>query len=411
MHFAHRPCRGAFAAPAALLLCLSCSGSDAPENDPIDDPTGSENAASTADASGTTVTTGTTGTTGTTDTTGTTATTGAVTMSASVTTTGLQATTAANGSGGTTGNDGGVGTDGTSTNDAVTTSGNGTVGSDGGGTGGTTTSATSATGTTGGVGADPAPSAGCDSPAGIASGPASIDVNGTMRDYILLVPDNYDPSHPYKLVFGFHPWGGSAQQTASMGYFGIEDVSDGQAVLVAPEGLDFQGNGLGWGNENGQDVDFYHAMLELFTSQLCIDENRIFSTGFSFGAMFSFTLGCTQDSMIRAIAPQAGNAQVAGCENGDRSVATMAFIGTDDSLIDGHRQAVQTFVGRNACATEAVTLESSWCDGLDSQFEPCTCVEYPDCAEGYPVIECEYKAGHQFAPNSGETIWNFFSQF
>jgi poly(3-hydroxybutyrate) depolymerase len=281
-----------------------------------------------------------------------------------------------------------------------------TGGTDSGGAGGASTAAASTTG-----GTEPAPSAGCDSPAGLTSGPASIDVNGLMRDYILLVPDNYDPSHPYKLVFGFHPWGGSAQQTEQMGYFGIEDVSDGQAILVAPEGLDYQGNGLGWGNEDGQDVEFYRAMRDLFTSQLCIDQNRIFSTGFSFGAMFSFTLGCTQDSMIRAIAPQAGNAQVAGCENGDRSVATMAFIGTDDSLIDGHRQAVQTFVGRNGCSTEAVTLETSWCDGLGSEFEPCTCVEYPDCIDAEPVIECEYKAGHQFAPNSGETIWNFFSQF
>ena len=30
---------------------------------------------------------------------------------------------------------------------------------------------------------------------------------------------------------------------------------------------------------------------------------------------------------------------------------------------------------------------------------------------GYPVIECEYKAGHQFAPTSGAALWSFFSQF
>ena len=171
------------------------------------------------------------------------------------------------------------------------------------------------------------------------------------------------------------------------------------------------GNGLGWANEGGRDVDFYHAMLESFRAGLCVDENRIFSTGFSFGAMFSFTLGCTQDSMMRAIAPQAGNAQVAGCEDGPRPVATMAFIGVDDSLIDGHRQAVQTFADRNGCMPDPVMMESSWCDGLESNFLPCTCVEYQGCSAGYPLIECEYKAGHQFAPNSGETIWNFFSQF
>jgi len=402
MHFEHRPCRGALAAQAALALCLSCSGSEPAETEPVAESSGTESA-STASISGTTGTTGTS------------VTTGGVSTTASATTTGSPPPSAANGSGGTTGTDGGPGTGGASTGGASTTdagptSGNATVGTDSGGTNGESTSASTTTGTTGG-GTDPAPSAGCDSPAGLTSGPASIDVDGLMRDYILLVPDDYDPSHPYKLIFGFHPWGGSADQTANMGYFGLEDVSGGQAILVAPEGLDYQGNGLGWGNEDGRDVDFYYAMRDVFRSELCVDENRIFSTGFSFGAMFSFTLGCTQDSMIRAIAPQAGNAMVAGCENGERSVATMAFIGTEDSLIDGHRAAVQTFVGRNGCSTEAVTLESSWCDGLDSQFEPCTCVEYPDCADGYPVTECEYNAGHQFAPDSGETIWNFFSQF
>lgn len=259
---------------------------------------------------------------------------------------------------------------------------------------------------------DPAPSGGCGSPAGLTSGRASIDVAGKTREYILLVPENYDPGRPYRLIFGWHPWGGSAQQIESRGYFGLESVIDGQAILVAPEGQDFRGNGLGWGNAGGEDVAFLQAMLERFNSQLCIDENRIFSTGFSFGAMFSFTLACSQDGRMRAIAPQAGNATTSGpCEDGTRSVATMAFIGTDDTLLDGHRRAVDILVERNGCSAEAATLQASWCDGLDANNQPCSCVEYPGCKEGYPVISCEYKAGHQFAPNAGATLWNFFSQF
>ena len=197
-----------------------------------------------------------------------------------------------------------------------------------------------------------------------------------------------------------------------MGYFGLSTAINGQAILVAPEGQDFQDNGLGWGNANGEDVAFYHAMLDRFSAELCIDQNRIFSTGFSFGAMFSFTLACTQNSMMRAIAPQAGNAMTSGrCENGTRSVATMAFIGVDDTLLSGHRPAVQIFVERNGCSTQTTPVQPSWCDGLGSNYLPCTCVEYQGCKAGYPVISCEYKAGHLFAPSSGATLWNFFSQF
>ena len=83
------------------------------------------------------------------------------------------------------------------------------------------------------------PSAGCGKPAGLTSGRASIDVDGKTREYILSVPSNYDMNKPYRLIFGWHPWGGSAQQTQQMGYFGLSTPSNGQAILVAPEGQDF----------------------------------------------------------------------------------------------------------------------------------------------------------------------------
>ena len=270
----------------------------------------------------------------------------------------------------------------------------------------------SATGGSGGGAGGAAPSTGCGKPAGLTNGRASIDVSGKTREYILAIPSNYNQNQPYRLIFGWHPWGGSAQQTASMGYFGLSSVINGQAILVAPEGQNYQDGGLGWGNANGEDLDFMHAMVDRFSAQLCIDQNRIFSTGFSFGAMFSFTLGCSQNGLMRAIAPQAGNSMTSGpCESGTRSVATMAFIGTDDSLLSGHRQAVQIFVQRNGCTTQKVTVTPSWCDGLASNYLPCTCWQYQGCKPGYPVIECEYKAGHQFAPSSGATLWAFFSQF
>jgi polyhydroxybutyrate depolymerase len=152
--------------------------------------------------------------------------------------------------------------------------------------------------------------------------------------------------------------------------------------------------------------------MDRFGAQLCIDQNRIFSTGFSFGAMFSFTLACTANSQQRAIAPMAGNTMTSGgCENSTRSVAVMSFVGTDDSLLSVHRQAVQVFVKRDGCMTATTPVTPSWCDGLASQYQPCSCVQYQSCKTGYPVIECEYKAGHQFAPTSGAALWSFFSQF
>jgi polyhydroxybutyrate depolymerase len=61
-------------------------------------------------------------------------------------------------------------------------------------------------------------------------------VDGEKREYILYVPDGYDASKPYRLVFAWHPWGGSAQQTAgngASGYYGLQGESKGQAILVS----------------------------------------------------------------------------------------------------------------------------------------------------------------------------------
>jgi poly(3-hydroxybutyrate) depolymerase len=266
-------------------------------------------------------------------------------------------------------------------------------------------------GTAGGGGTSGAPGAGCGKSPGLTSGRASIDVNGTMREYILRVPDDYEPNRPYRLIFGWHQLAGSAESIANRGYYGLEEPSAGQAILVAPDGLVGNDNGdRGWWNNDGEDVDFYRAMLDRFDSELCIDRNRIFSTGFSFGAMFSFTLACTPDSMTRAIAPQAGSA-FGGCGNATQPVAVLAFVGVNDSLLSGHRQAVNTFVERNGCSGEPIEMPMSWCDGLDTNNLPCVCVNYQNCDQTYPVISCEYEAGHTFAPNSGDTIWEFFSQF
>src|SRR5213075_3254082 len=105
----------------------------------------------------------------------------------------------------------------------------------------------------------------------------------------------------------------------------LVNQAKGSAIFVSGEGLDFGDNGKGWSNQNGADIALLDAMLARFRSQLCVDENRIFSVGFSFGGMFSYAAGCSPTSMMRAIAPMAGNTSVAGCASGTRPVAMMGF--------------------------------------------------------------------------------------
>jgi polyhydroxybutyrate depolymerase len=244
-------------------------------------------------------------------------------------------------------------------------------------------------------------SAGCGKSPSLTSGNATIDVDGTARQYILDLPDNYDPSKPYKLVFGLHWRGGQASDVATGGtvglgnYYGLEDLADGSSVFVAPNGLD-----NGWANTGGRDIKFLKAILAKFQDDLCIDLDRVFSVGFSFGGMMSFAIACEMGDVFRAIAPLSG-ALYSGCGNGTAPIAMWGAHGTADDVVpigDG-RAGLQEVLDRNHCGTETTPTS------------PDTCFTYSGCDAGYPVTWCEFDGGHGPQRWQTQPIWEFFSQF
>jgi len=246
-------------------------------------------------------------------------------------------------------------------------------------------------------------SSGCGAISALESGNHSIDVDGTSRDYILALPQNYDSNHPYTLIFGWHWRGGSAQDVAGGpfgDYYGLEALANGSAIFVAPDGIDD-----GWANPQGRDIAFTEDMLALFRSELCIDESRIFSTGFSYGGMMSFAVGCALGDVFRAIAPMAG-ALYSGCEDGTAPVAMWGSHGySGGAMPDGvvpiadGREGRDVFLERNGCGTQTTPVA------------PDECVAYQGCQDGYPVTWCEWDGGHTVPPFASQAIWDFFSQF
>ncbi|KYF94963.1 Ricin and poly(3-hydroxybutyrate) depolymerase fusion [Sorangium cellulosum] len=241
-------------------------------------------------------------------------------------------------------------------------------------------------------------SAGCGSATAPASGRFSIDVGGTTREYILAVPDGYDANRAYRLIFAWHPRGGSAEQVATGfggGYYGLQSRAAGSAIFVSPEGID-----QGWANSGGRDIAFLRAMLDRLRGELCIDESRIFSTGFSYGGMMSYAIGCAMGDVFRAIAPMSG-ALYSGCDDGDHPVAMWGAHGDADNVVplDNGRTARDVFLERNGCGSQTTPVD------------PSPCVSYEGCDAGYPVVWCEFSGGHAMPSNSGESIWRFFSQF
>lgn len=233
------------------------------------------------------------------------------------------------------------------------------------------------------------------------SGKATIDVDGATREYILKLPDNYDPNKSYKLIFCIHAWGGNYEQIAQGGYYGLEKLSNGSAIFVSPQGLEDNGNPRGWANPNGRDIKFIKAMVDYFNSNLCIDQKRIFSTGFSYGGMMSFAIGCALDNVFRAIAPMSG-AFYSGCDKTTNNpIAVWMAHGKSDEVVpleDG-KTALNYFLAKNGCSNETTPVD------------PSPCVAYKGCTEGFPIVYCEFNGGHAPQNFAQAATWAFFNQF
>lgn len=225
--------------------------------------------------------------------------------------------------------------------------------------------------------------------------PCGIEVKGTARTYYVYLPDKYDAAQPYPLVFQFHPMGGTAEQAIS-----IPSIrSKFPAIYVTPQGLTSGGN-TGWPNTNGQDMDFTKAMLSLVQESYCVDKSRIFSTGFSYGGMMSYAIGCEMGDVFRAVAPMSG-ALYSGCKNGTHAVAMWGSHGLSDNVVpiaDG-RAGRDAILKRNHCGTETVATT------------PSPCVSYQGCDSGYPTTWCEFEGSHAPPNFAAAAIVDFFKQF
>ena len=88
-------------------------------------------------------------------------------------------------------------------------------------------------------------------------------------------------------------------------YFGLHrevTAANEPAIFVAPGGI---GN-LPW--DFKRDVVLFDDLLALVDANLCIDDSRVFTTGFSFGAMMSYALSITRPTKLRgAVAMAAAN--------------------------------------------------------------------------------------------------------
>lgn len=251
-------------------------------------------------------------------------------------------------------------------------------------------------------------SQGCGKSPTLSSGTHTMTVNGATRQYILTLPQGYDSSRPYKLIFGYHWLSGTMQNVVSGNYYGVQPLAGNSAIFVAP-----QGKNNGWANSGGEDITFTDQMLSTLQGDLCIDKTQIYSMGWSYGGSMSYALACARPNVFRGVAVMSG-ANLSGCSPGTQPVAYYAQHGVSDTVlsISLGRQIRDTFVKDNGCTAQNPPEPAA---GSGTHIK----TVYSGCSSGHPVWWIPFDGPHEpLATDRGASsswtpgqIWDFISQF
>ena len=298
-----------------------------------------------------------------------------------------------------------------------------------GGKGGGVAGSGGAIGGAGGGGSTtPGMSAGCGKAPTIASNmynngkPITMTVGSMQRRYILSVPTNYVNTKAYKLVIAYHQRDGNDLQMYANKYYHLQPLSNDSTIFVAPNGqlnnapctgMSDKGEGsCGWPNPNDSDMNFADAMVKAVQESFCVDTNRIFATGWSYGGSMSYATACARplgatNGYIRAIAVYSGS-QLSGQCTPSKPVGYYASHGTSDSVLcyDGNSSGCQVGNGLQLAQNFAKANGCTWATPQKVTSGNHVCTSIMGCTSGYPTEFCSFNGDHTPDPkdsNQGES--------
>ena len=187
----------------------------------------------------------------------------------------------------------------------------------------------------------------------------SMMYDNENREYLIYIPQNYNNNNsPMPILFAFHGFGGYNQYFINTADF--RSLADQfNFIAVYPQGL-ICGDGTTWntnppGGDNKcsqDDIGFFSALLSEISGNYNIDSSKVFLTGYSNGADFSYSMACYQSSLVTAIAPVSGLMPMVDASSEcqpSHATSVMIFNGTIDysrpyNGIDGYMMGVDQTV-------------------------------------------------------------------
>ena len=279
------------------------------------------------------------------------------------------------------------------------------------------------------MGNPPGPSSGCGKTlSNLKTGTYSITSAGLSRRYVIDLPANYDPNKPYRLIFCMHYACGSMEMIRDGKFYEFKNHADNSntpCIFVAPSAFSTNystvaSNCTVW-NQGEKEHTFFNDMLKLFKEELCVDTTRVFSAGFSYGAMITYSLSLNHQKQLRAVACWApANWNIYLPTNTHEPIAYYQVTGTNDptckwvnndSRQEGGKYCLLNHIEDNGCTIPSNIPLATGSTHISTEFSGCN--------EAYPVKFGSFVGKHTDQnkdPNSNvnwlhKEAWDFFNLF
>ncbi len=223
----------------------------------------------------------------------------------------------------------------------------------------------------------------------------SWSVAGAQRTAIVHIPQN--PANAKSpVIFAFHGFGDTNDNFSGVG---LEEAWP-QAIVVYPQGLPVKRAGStlpGWQTEKGAEGDrdllFVETALASLRAKYKVDDARVYATGFSNGAIFTYLLWAERPGVFAAFAAVAARLGTAVLPTVPKPFLQIG--GKNDGNI---RFALQEQAMETARRVDGV-----------SKGETCgrNCTLYPS-PTGTPVMTVIHEGGHEWPEGTSQRVVKFF---
>lgn len=149
------------------------------------------------------------------------------------------------------------------------------------------------------------------------------------RSYHFRAPDGWDGETPLPVLLHFHGWGRQGSLIVNHGRISGHTRNRG-VLLLAPNG---EGRTWDFWRAGSKDVDFAAAVIEDAAQHFPIDRDRIYISGYSFGAAMAWRYVCDNGAEVAALLAIGGTLpQNTDCASAPREVRHVH--GLTDTVMD-----------------------------------------------------------------------------